>query len=101
MESGSSGMMAGINAARRLQGLDTIILPPETMTGSLSRYIADESVKDFQPMGANLGILPPLPEHIRDKRLRAAAHSQRALEVLRVESGEWSDYKPYLEQKEI
>ena len=101
MESGSSGMMAGINAARRLQGLDTIILPPETMTGSLSRYIADESVKDFQPMGANLGILPPLPEHIRDKRLRAAAHSQRALEVLRVENGEWSDYKPYLEQKEI
>ena len=84
MESGSSGMMAGINAARRLQGLPTVILPPETMIGSLSRYIADESVKDFQPMGANLGILPPLPEPIRDKRLRAAAHSQRALEQLAI-----------------
>ena len=84
MESGSSGMMAGINAARRLLELPTVILPPETMIGSLSRYIADESVKDFQPMGANLGILPPLPEHIRDKRLRAAAHSQRALEQLAI-----------------
>ena len=86
MESGMSGLMAGINAARRLQGLQTVILPPETMSGSLSRYIADETVKDFQPMGANLGILPPLPELIRDKRQRAAAYSKRALEVFRVES---------------
>ena len=84
MESGSSGMMAGINAARRLKGLETIILPPETMIGSLSKYIADETVKDFQPMGANLGILPPLPELIKDKRLRAAAHSQRALSQLAI-----------------
>jgi len=84
MESGSSGMMAGINAARRLLGLSAVILPPETMTGSLSRYIADESVTDFQPMGANLGILPPLPELIKDKRLRAAAHSQLAISSLQL-----------------
>ena len=83
MESGMSGLMAGINAARRLQGLATVILPPETMSGSLSRYIADETVKDFQPMGANLGILPPLPELIKDKRERAAAHSKRSLEQLK------------------
>ena len=84
MESGSSGMMAGINAARRLKGLATIVLPPETMIGSLSRYIADETVKDFQPMGANLGILPPLPELIKDKRQRADALSQLAISSLQL-----------------
>ena len=84
MESGSSGMMAGINAARRLLGLSAVILPPETMTGSLSRYIADESVTDFQPMGANLGILPPLPELIKDKRQRADALSQLAISSLQL-----------------
>ena len=48
----------------------------------MSRYIADESVKDFQPMGANIGILPPLEEKIRDKRERAAKHSTCALDAL-------------------
>ena len=82
MESASSGMMAGINAVRRLNDLPAITLPAETMTGSLSRYISDSTVKDFQPMGANLGILPPLEEHIRDKKMRAAKYAQRSLEVL-------------------
>ena len=82
MESGASGMMAGINAVRRINGQSTVVLPLENMIGALSRYISDESVKDFQPMGANLGILPPLFEQIRDKRQRAAAYSQRALKRL-------------------
>ena len=82
MESASSGMMAGINAVRRLNGLPSVILPPTTMIGALSRYIADSSVKDFQPMGANLGILPPLEEVIRDKRQKAAAYAGRALHDL-------------------
>ncbi len=82
MESGASGMMAGINAVKRLKNQSTVVLPPENMIGALSRYISDESVKDFQPMGANLGILPPLSEQIRDKRQRAAAYSQRALKRL-------------------
>ncbi|MBQ9460438.1 MAG: methylenetetrahydrofolate--tRNA-(uracil(54)-C(5))-methyltransferase (FADH(2)-oxidizing) TrmFO [Clostridia bacterium] len=82
MESASSGMMAGINAVRRLKGLPTITLPEQTMIGSLSRYISDSTVKDFQPMGANLGILPPLEEQIRDKKMRAAKYAQRSLEAL-------------------
>ena len=85
MESGASGMMAGINAVRRINGQSTVVLPLENMIGALSRYISDESVKDFQPMGANLGILPPLSEQIRDKRQRAAAYSQRALKNLKVD----------------
>ena len=82
MESASSGMMAGINAVIRLMKLETVTYPAETMTGALARYISDPTVKDFQPMGANLGILPPLSEHIRDKKLRAKAYADRALSVL-------------------
>ena len=82
MESASSGMMAGLNAVKRWRGEPSVILPPTTMIGALSRYIADSTVKDFQPMGANLGIVPPLEEVIRDKRLKAAAYAQRALNDL-------------------
>lgn len=82
MESAASGLIAGINAVKRLKNTETITLPRETMIGALSRYISDESVKDFQPMGANIGILPPLEEQIRDKRERAARHSARALDIL-------------------
>ncbi len=82
MESGVSGLVAGINAVRRVRNEETLTLPAETMTGALSRYIADETVGNFQPMGANFGILPPLEEKIRDKRERAARYSRRALESL-------------------
>ena len=83
MESASSGLIAGINAALRVKNKPPFILPKETMTGSLAAYISDIAVEDFQPMGANLGILPALDEHIRDKKLRAAAYAERALDSLK------------------
>ena len=79
MESAGSGLLAGINAAKRCIGEEPLILPKETMLGALADYIAHCESKDFQPMGANLGILPPLEEHIRDKRERAAAYARRSL----------------------
>lgn len=79
MESASSGILAGINAVRYLAGKPGLVLPETTMMGALSRYVATYAGKDFQPMGANFGILPPLETHIRDKRLRYGALSQRAL----------------------
>ena len=82
MESASSGMMAGINAVKRIKNEDTITLSEMNMIGALSRYISNPTVTDFQPMGANMGILPALSEHIRDKKERAAAYSQRALSEL-------------------
>ena len=82
MESVSSGLVAGINAARRITGKSPLIFPVETMTGALADYAANSQSEDFQPMGANLGILPPLPEHIRDKRERAGAYAARSLELL-------------------
>ncbi len=79
MESAACGIAAGINAVRRLNGEAPLILPEFTMTGALLKYICDETVTDFQPMGANFGIIPPLAEHIRDKRERYAALSARSL----------------------
>ncbi len=89
MESASSGIMAGINMARHLKGKETLVLPETSMIGALQRYISDESVKNFQPMGANFGVLPPIEPKIRDKQERYAALSARGLE----------DLKQYLEMR--
>lgn len=83
MESASSGIMAGLNMVRKLQGKETLVLPETSMIGALSRYISDESVKNFQPMGANFGVLPPIEPKIRDKQERYAALSQRGLDDLK------------------
>ncbi len=79
MESAASGIIAGINAANHLLSLEPIVLPEYTMIGALLKYICDESVTDFQPMGANFGVIPPLPDKIRDKRERYGALSSRSL----------------------
>ena len=82
MESAASGIIAGINAARRIDGVESAALPRETMLGALSAYISESAAADFQPMGANFGIIPPLDEHIRDKQTRYTALSERALAAL-------------------
>ena len=79
MESAASGIMAGKNMVRRLLGQAPLVLPEVTMIGALSRYVANYAGKDFQPMGANFGVLPPLSEQIRDKRERYMALSMRSL----------------------
>ena len=79
MESAAAGILAGINAARRIEGKEPVLFPETTMLGALSRYIADDTIKNFQPMGAALGLLPPLPDRIRDKRARYAAICDRAM----------------------
>lgn len=80
MESAMSGILAGLNAANKLLGKEEVILPDYTMMGALSRYISDPTVENFQPMGANFGVLPPLPEKIRDKKERYAALAARSIE---------------------
>lgn len=79
MESASSGILAGINAVKRLENEETLILPDFTMMGALANYVSSYSGKDFQPMGANFGMLPKLDTEIRDKRKRYAAFSERSL----------------------
>lgn len=82
MESAASGILAGINAYRYLTGKEELVLPEFTMIGALSRYISDETVTDFQPMGASFGLLPPLAEVIRDKKLRYGEFARRSLDCL-------------------
>lgn len=82
MESASSGLLAGLNAVRRANGEPPLLLGENTMLGALTDYISDPSVKNFQPMGANFGILPPIEPKIRDKKERYAALSKRALDEL-------------------
>ena len=82
MESAASGILAGINAVRTLEGREESVPPATTMMGALAAYISDEGVVNFQPMGANFGILPPLARRIRGKRERYEALAERALEEL-------------------
>lgn len=82
MESAASGIIAGKNAVRAAHGKSPLELPPVTMMGALCSYISDETVKDFQPMGANFGILPPIEPKIKDKKQRYAALAERALSAL-------------------
>ena len=82
MESASSGLMAGLNALRRFMCKETLTLPKETMIGALSRYITDETIVKFQPMGASFGLLPELTERPRDKKLRGEKYAQRSIEIL-------------------
>lgn len=82
MESAASGIMAGINVVKKLRGKESLTLPKETMIGSLCNYISDKWVKDFQPMGANFGILPPIEPHIRDKKERYSAFAKRSIELV-------------------
>ena len=79
MESGSSGLLAGINCAKAVLGEESFVLPDYTMTGALAGYISDVNIKNFQPMGANIGILPSLDVNIRDKQLKAQAMADRSL----------------------
>lgn len=86
MESAASGIIAGISLARKLNGLAQINLPVDTMTGALSAYISDSyNSENFQPMGANMGILPELGVRIKDKKEKYGAYAERALNSLKSE----------------
>ena len=74
-----TGLLAGINAARLIQNQPLITLPNETMLGALCNYITNASLKDFQPMKANFGILPKLElDHKTGKRERGQLYADRA-----------------------
>ena len=77
--SAASGLVAGINAARRLQGQVPLHFPGTTMLGALCHYVSSADPDSFQPMKANFGLLPPLQPRVRNKRARYQAYARRAL----------------------
>ena len=81
MESAMSGIVAANTVIRRFAGKEEMVLPPETMIGALCRYISDEYITDFQPMGASFGLLPMAEIKIRDKKERYEYLAKRSLAV--------------------
>lgn len=82
VESASSGMVAGINAARKLMGRDSVVFPPTTCSGALIKYITDRENKKFQPMNANFGIIEWERVKIKNKKERYEYISALALDAL-------------------
>ena len=82
VESVASGLVAGINAARRLRNQPTLVFPQETALGALAHHLEGSPSVDFQPMNINFGIIPPLESRLKAKRERNLQISQRALAKL-------------------
>ena len=78
--SAMGGLVAGINMACLCEGKEPLVLPPTSMVGALLHYITQADPSDFQPMKANMGLLPPLQKNIRGKAERYSAYARRALE---------------------
>ncbi len=79
-DSSAMGGLAGINAARALQGLPLIAPPPTTAHGCLVSYITTADPGRFQPMNTNFGLFPPLSKPVRDKERKRQQIAERALE---------------------
>lgn len=82
VESAAAGLLAGINAARLVTGLEPVTPPETTAHGALVRHLTQSDPKHFQPSNVNHGLFVPLDEHVRDKERRKAMMAERALEAL-------------------
>jgi methylenetetrahydrofolate--tRNA-(uracil-5-)-methyltransferase len=85
-ESSATGLVAGINLARMLDGEGPVLPPPATMLGALYRYMREADPAHFQPMNANFGLVDDLPNPVRDKKRKREMIAERALEAM----SEWS-----------
>lgn len=82
IESAACGLVAGINAAKIVSGQEPVIYPSDTAHGAMCQYITNADAKKFQPMNVNFGLLPPLSERIKDKKLKNRTIAERALASL-------------------
>lgn len=88
VESASSGLIAGINAARLADGKEPLVFPEDSCHGALSHYITTSEAKHFQPMNVNFGILPAMDmrdangRYIKDKKLKKQKLAERALDAI-------------------
>jgi methylenetetrahydrofolate--tRNA-(uracil-5-)-methyltransferase len=82
VESASSGLLTGIEAARELQGLPPIDFPGETAIGALALYTSGSAVSDFQPMNINFGLIEPLGKKVKGKQNKNLEISKRSLAII-------------------
>jgi len=85
-ESSATGLIAGINLARMMDGHGPVLPPPTTMLGALYRYMREADPAHFQPMNANFGLVDDLPNPIRDKKRKREMIAERALATM----SDWS-----------
>ena len=78
LESAATGLLAGLNALRLVQGESLLTPPRTTILGSLLRYLTTADVRGFQPINANFGLLPPLPHRVQDREERNRVLAERA-----------------------
>jgi methylenetetrahydrofolate--tRNA-(uracil-5-)-methyltransferase len=89
--SAMGGLIAGINITRLLRGQPLLELPPTTMIGALLHYITHADAENFQPMKANMGLLPEIPQRIRARAERYGAYAARAK----------ADFETYLDRMQL
>lgn len=77
-ESAASGILAGINVHRILDGDPAVVPPPTTMMGGLLRYLREAAPGRFQPMNSNWGLIEPLAKRVKDKRQKRELLAERA-----------------------
>lgn len=101
MGNAGTGLVAGINAARFVQGLAPVIFPTGTMLGALCHYVTHADPKDFQPMKANFGLFPP-PQSKMSKRDRGLWYAERALTKMRRFARQYGlDYDRYIAETDL
>ncbi len=82
IESAASGLVAGVSAACRVRGEEPPAFPEDTALGALGRHVSRSDPKHYQPTNITFGLLPELPERVRDKAKKRLAYSERALASL-------------------
>jgi len=83
VEAAATGLVAGLNGVRLMEGREALVPPQETIAGSLCRYVSQGSAQGrFQPMNANFGLLPPLAQRAATRRERNRALAQRSLSAI-------------------
>ncbi len=83
VESAGSGLVAGLNAARRALELEEVVFSEETMIGAMAAYVSRGTTGDFTPMNANFGIIAPLPTRVKGGKLaKYSAYAERALQII-------------------
>jgi methylenetetrahydrofolate--tRNA-(uracil-5-)-methyltransferase len=83
VESAGSGLVAGVNAARRALGEDAMLYPEETMIGAMAAYVSRGGVGSFTPMNANFGIVPPLGYRVKGGKVaKNEKLAERALALI-------------------
>ncbi len=84
-ESIATGMLAGINMAKRILGEELVVLPQETILGALTRYISDNNHTHFQPINSNWALVPPIEipkKERKNKKLKNELLAKRSVEIL-------------------